>query len=286
MTCAPTYAEALDALVLDAEGVTRARKLRNSAQGFMSVDPLAQIAPGWTPYRFGFNNTIYYNDPRGAFEKKFGARLYKFFKGGDEIGYDPNKKEYYVGTAGRDSDAAVYKRVFGGNQDNPGGGILNAIDAYPSGLGYAGQKYLETGDEIETSGDVIAGVGILMTPYAPTVGPEVTTFGAGVSLYGVGHQMADIALSDNPNTTRDIINKAVVEALPIGVVGAVGRKIDKMPIADLDKVILKSIAEGKGYLLEKTSEAGINSVIDQIFNKMEQSPIRNTPISNTVIIQH
>lgn len=37
------------------------------------VDPLAEKAPGWTPYRYGFNNPIKYTDPKGLFETKFGA---------------------------------------------------------------------------------------------------------------------------------------------------------------------------------------------------------------------
>lgn len=31
-------------------------------------DPLAADAPGWTPYRYGFNNPISYTDPTGMFE--------------------------------------------------------------------------------------------------------------------------------------------------------------------------------------------------------------------------
>lgn len=37
-------------------------------QWFYSVDPLAEKAPGWTPYRYGFNNPIRYTDPTGMFE--------------------------------------------------------------------------------------------------------------------------------------------------------------------------------------------------------------------------
>ena len=34
----------------------------------MNVDPLAEKAPDWTPYRYGFNNPIKYTDPTGMFE--------------------------------------------------------------------------------------------------------------------------------------------------------------------------------------------------------------------------
>jgi len=35
---------------------------------WISPDPLAAEAPGWTPYRFAFNNPVYWVDPDGLFE--------------------------------------------------------------------------------------------------------------------------------------------------------------------------------------------------------------------------
>ena len=35
---------------------------------FVSIDPMADFAPGWTPYRYGFNNPMMYTDPTGMFE--------------------------------------------------------------------------------------------------------------------------------------------------------------------------------------------------------------------------
>lgn len=37
---------------------------------WLSVDLLAEQAPDWTPYRFGFNNPIMFTDPTGLFEKE------------------------------------------------------------------------------------------------------------------------------------------------------------------------------------------------------------------------
>jgi RHS repeat-associated protein len=42
-----------------------------------SVDPLADIAPDWTPYRYTFNNPINFSDPDGLFETKDEAKKYK-----------------------------------------------------------------------------------------------------------------------------------------------------------------------------------------------------------------
>jgi RHS repeat-associated protein len=41
-----------------------------------AVDPLAEEAPDWTPYRYGFNSPINYTDPDGLFESEEAARKY------------------------------------------------------------------------------------------------------------------------------------------------------------------------------------------------------------------
>jgi len=38
------------------------------------VDPMADQAPDWTPYRYGFNNPIRYTDPTGLFEDDYTAK--------------------------------------------------------------------------------------------------------------------------------------------------------------------------------------------------------------------
>ena len=46
-------------------------------QNFKRPDPLADLAPGWTPYRYGFNNPVTYIDPDGLFETRAAARQFR-----------------------------------------------------------------------------------------------------------------------------------------------------------------------------------------------------------------
>lgn len=44
---------------------------------WMQVDPIAEVAPGWMPYRFAFNNPLRYLDPLGLFESRAEAKAYR-----------------------------------------------------------------------------------------------------------------------------------------------------------------------------------------------------------------
>jgi RHS repeat-associated protein len=51
-----------------------ARYYQNKLGVWLSVDQMANAAPGWTPYRFGFNNPIKFTDPNGLFETELDAK--------------------------------------------------------------------------------------------------------------------------------------------------------------------------------------------------------------------
>ncbi len=44
---------------------------------FTGVDPLADLAPAWVPYRYGFDNPILYTDPFGLFETRAEAKEHR-----------------------------------------------------------------------------------------------------------------------------------------------------------------------------------------------------------------
>lgn len=59
------------------------------------MDPLADQAPGWTPYRYGFNNPMRFVDPTGMletnYEDEFGNLLAETNDGNDATVVIPNK---------------------------------------------------------------------------------------------------------------------------------------------------------------------------------------------------
>ena len=65
------------------------------------VDPFAEKAPSWTPYRYSFNSPINYLDPTGLFETRFGAWWHRLWHGGGgKIQYDKKNEEYYYNKSG------------------------------------------------------------------------------------------------------------------------------------------------------------------------------------------
>ncbi|RZJ57665.1 MAG: type IV secretion protein Rhs, partial [Flavobacterium sp.] len=36
---------------------------------WLATDPLSELAPGLTPFRYGFNSPVNYTDPYGLFEQ-------------------------------------------------------------------------------------------------------------------------------------------------------------------------------------------------------------------------
>ncbi|WP_306353669.1 hypothetical protein [Flavobacterium sp. '19STA2R22 D10 B1'] len=70
-----------------------ARPIGDVPSRWLSPDPLSEEFPDWTPYRFGFNNPIRYNDPTGMLENDGDY----FDKNGQYLGSDNiDDKKIYI----------------------------------------------------------------------------------------------------------------------------------------------------------------------------------------------
>ncbi|MFZ1455827.1 MAG: RHS repeat-associated core domain-containing protein, partial [Saprospiraceae bacterium] len=58
------------------KGYYGARFYDPTIRRFINPDSVSELAPGWTPYRYGFNNPIRYIDPNGMFETEADAKKY------------------------------------------------------------------------------------------------------------------------------------------------------------------------------------------------------------------
>ena len=71
----------------------------DSALGrFNVMDALSELAPNYTPYRYGFNNPIFWSDATGLFESYGAAQRWidKWELSGAEISYNPYKGVYEI----------------------------------------------------------------------------------------------------------------------------------------------------------------------------------------------
>lgn len=73
---------------------------------WMNVDPLAEQAPDWTPYRYGFNNPIRYTDPTGMYEND---DWYKNMESGNYEWFDGSADRSGYWNVGKETDVAVGK---------------------------------------------------------------------------------------------------------------------------------------------------------------------------------
>jgi len=97
------------------------------------VDPLADLAPDWTPYRYGFNNPLKYTDPTGMFEYMKGEygeniEVGQTWSHSQDGGYLPDKKSKEEKKPASDAIVSVY--TGDQNQSNGGGEDFSLAKMY------------------------------------------------------------------------------------------------------------------------------------------------------------
>jgi hypothetical protein len=75
---------------------------------FTRVDPAAELAGNWTPFRFGFNNPILFNDPLGLWEKRNGSWYTEDSKDIERLlGMLQIENDFYGGVSGAQLDTFI-----------------------------------------------------------------------------------------------------------------------------------------------------------------------------------
>jgi RHS repeat-associated protein len=87
---------------------------------WLSVDPLAEEAPGWSPYRFGFNNPIKFMDPDGNFEidaqtARNNPKLAAYLKGLKDVFINKSDdfKQAFYGASGLTEEETIEMLTYG-----------------------------------------------------------------------------------------------------------------------------------------------------------------------------
>ena len=130
---------------------------------FNNMDALSELAPSQTPYRYGFNNPVYWTDPTGLFEDPAAAKAYAIEKGYKSYDIVLHQTKGYV--------LVVTEGKFDGFQFYYGEELQEELEDYtftPGGAGgqlgsfapsaFLGFTYAEMGQGATLSSIVAAGV--------------------------------------------------------------------------------------------------------------------------------
>ena len=140
-----------------------------------AVDPLAEDAPDWTPYRFAFDNPLSYIDPDGLFETKKEAKQYAKDNGIRTGLFSQNKvREQSDGTYAIENEREKTAiSDLGGNLGVMTATMVSPTDVMDSRVVSDGNPWTSSDIRFEhvlRDGSVVDGGPALITGTAPTPG--------------------------------------------------------------------------------------------------------------------
>lgn len=250
---------------------------------WLSVDPLADQAPGWTPYRYCFQNPIRLIDPNGMEEG-----LPDWVEGRDKNGNpqiywvngpsDVKSGDKYLGkeTSEYQENGTLTNYKADGTIENgkvllPACEVTHKMNDHERAI-YAGTKlgiykaqnaFWRTGLEITSDATGKVGLGAQAIGVGLVLFPPTAAIGAG--LIGVGNGLSRI--SSTVDLALDITdgNKTKIAIDIVGLTSGSGIKngVNKLKATGLEKLYLKTV----GGIILSTSEMGADKVIDKKMNK-------------------
>ena len=147
---------------------------------FGAVDPLADLEPGLTPYRYAYNDPINYLDPDGLFETKAEAKEYAKENGiktglfrDSKIEYDKDGKDYAIVNK---TERSVIQKYDG--QVVTGGMALeqNSVSMGPILVGAATTSQLDSPApgpaDVVAAGIIVVGTGMWLESLLPVTSPD------------------------------------------------------------------------------------------------------------------
>ncbi len=228
------------------------------------MDPLADLAPAWTPYRYGFNNPILYTDPLGLFETRAEAREHR-------------KQEGIKGRI-RKQDDGSFAIVHKGSDGN-----IKTFNDSEFGV-ITGFTYTERGVHLRDIG--LDGFNELSNPYSESYNPNAVIqldwadrayyFG---SLLGFALPSARVVTASKSATTV----ATQTAKSPVGRSGNVLQEFSKGAARNTSSVI--NGRKYTGHALDQMQNRGIISptAVDDVIRNPAQVIPGNTPGTSVYI---
>ncbi len=181
---------------------------------FHNMDPLAEYSTSWTPYRFAYNNPVFWSDPTGLFEENFETcptcpnkpEFRPFIDDpNNEFVYDPETNTVSEVIQLAEAEIVKYANVFSDVIESIGGGASSILnDRYSYGEGFSNKPII-----ISTK----LGIGINTTAKQME---KLSKIGKTAGNISKGLVVADIALSGEIRASHVLTGAMIgVNAIPV-----------------------------------------------------------------------